>query len=860
MLQSPPLRQCGLRNAFLILASFLLVGLAALPAGAAEPPLFESDFESGDAAEWSLVQPPLVVTITVDPPSPKIDITQVQELTATVLNTRERGVTWTVSPGAELIGQGATILFVPDSTGLFTVTATSVQNPALSATATITVVHPPRIEFVSDRSVTLGGPGEQASLEIRVIGENGQPIPGAQVTWASQDPTLVSVSPDSATSATVTAVSSGVGSTRIVVSHAGLGLSAEAPVALARTAASTVPLQSSWLQARNGNSLTLERNPTTETLAVDQVIVSGDQAGILDRVTATTLGSSTVQVTVEPASLTDAYETLQVDTESETLRLRFDWLESGEGVISMVTPDGRLLSRKALSGFQCKTELGAPAAVTLQGSHVGLDYSLRTRASLDLGFFSVDSFLLEVIGEMSFGASTGSIRYQSELSGKITCSQTLGTFDLPGVPVSVFTIAPRFTAKVGIETELSASGPSFEIAGPKGGVQATATAGIQFVAGSGWSTPNSFSWGPYFELFPGGIELDSEFDLTAGPFGSLEAAVLFQLGRGPFSVDLAEVKFAELKGSSPLLTASLGTPFDPEDPAYAGPDWGIDANLQANLESSLSGGALETVLDRIGISLSFAEPLQLFSANERLIGSPSAGSATYDSHPSCTGVPKTLLAAGDEVELAVATDGNEAGVAEIWGQRQGTPAMVELASGNVAANGNGSVTWTVEPGQTPGPYELRNRLRLDDLSRDLPYTTGDDYSVEVVEGSGAPEIGAVSTPGTMTGDETPYPGSIDFVDSTAGVELFVAEVLSDTCGGCATGGTFDPGVYAATSGQVGFVQTCRNTSGSPFSVTHRLRLLDCQGNDVVAVEYTTTCQPVPYRGDEPPRRESFFDL
>jgi hypothetical protein len=76
-----------------------------------------------------------------------------------------------------------------------------------------------------------------------------------------------------------------------------------------------------------------------------------------------------------------------------------------------------------------------------------------------------------------------------------------------------------------------------------------------------------------------------------------------------------------------------------------------------------------------------------------------------------------------------------------------------------------------------------------------------------------------------------------FTDENAGINLFASTPISDTCGGCASPGAFDPGVSLFTSGSFQFFWSCTcGTLGQDFQATYQHRLYDSQGN--VSPPYT----------------------
>ena len=83
---------------------------------------------------------PPAVAVSVSPPSATIVVGGTQTFTASVTNTTNTAVTWSVQGGAAngSIDAGGTYT-APGTPGTFTVVATSIADPTRSGTATVTV-------------------------------------------------------------------------------------------------------------------------------------------------------------------------------------------------------------------------------------------------------------------------------------------------------------------------------------------------------------------------------------------------------------------------------------------------------------------------------------------------------------------------------------------------------------------------------------------------------------------------------------------------------------------------------------------------------------------------------------------------
>ena len=119
------------------------------------------------------------VQVTVTPASATLTQSQTQTFAATVSNTGNMAVTWSISPTAGSIS--ATGLYIApasiSSAQIVTVTATSVADPTKSATATVTL-NPPVNVTVSPASVTL------TQSQIQAFSASVTNTGNTAVTWS----------------------------------------------------------------------------------------------------------------------------------------------------------------------------------------------------------------------------------------------------------------------------------------------------------------------------------------------------------------------------------------------------------------------------------------------------------------------------------------------------------------------------------------------------------------------------------------------------------------------------------------------------------------------------------------------------
>lgn len=125
------------------------------------------------------------VGIVVSPATGTIGAGDTLPLTASVSNAANEAVTWTAS-GGSIVGTGSAVQWAaPVAGGSYTVTATSVLDPARSAAASVTVT--PVVVSVSAVSDALFR-GETTSLTATVTGTSGR-----SVTWSASCGTIIGV-------------------------------------------------------------------------------------------------------------------------------------------------------------------------------------------------------------------------------------------------------------------------------------------------------------------------------------------------------------------------------------------------------------------------------------------------------------------------------------------------------------------------------------------------------------------------------------------------------------------------------------------------------------------------------------------
>jgi len=337
----------------------------------------------------------------------------------------------------------------------------------------------PTLRFVSDQSVILSEERTETGLEVEVVDGEGQPIPGAEVTWSSDAPELFSVTGESPLTAVVRARGQAPAYGTVTARYG--EQEARAVVLLATPTASTVVIDSRRVLARNREEVLLERTPATEALVPGQIVVSGELAGVLARIVSVSPETGAVRLQVVSASLVEAFEELEVSTEGEAVELRIR-LGEKHSFLERYNARGQLVARDLLDGIECKTESNTPAPVEVKGGSVDLRTRLRLQSDLSIEDYEVRNFLLGFIGSVELTGRTGSVEFRTDIGGSVECSLELGNFSTPGVPLSVLSLSLNFPVTVGVEASADFDGPSFKITGPWGRAGATLRAGIRYTS------------------------------------------------------------------------------------------------------------------------------------------------------------------------------------------------------------------------------------------------------------------------------------------------------------------------------------------------------------------------------------------
>jgi hypothetical protein len=567
----------------------------------------------------------------------------------------------------------------------------------------------PRIEFLSDRNVVFSSVGQSRGLEVRVYDADGQVVPSPTIVWQSALPGVVSVSPGAPGTANVQSAAAWTSPISLTASYSPLGLAIDAKAVFATLAPRTVLIESGWVQSILGDrgvahSIRLQRNPVTAALTANDIVVSGDYAGIVVRVLSIQFGANSVNLSVEPALITQAFQQIEFAGEGEPLLLRLR-IEGDRGELTLSSKrTGAQLQRKSLSKaniidmLQCGGGFAGSGGLDID--FMSFEQSLVPRGGLRIENSTVVEFLLAIEGSagietgVSF-ALTGSFNVEGSCDARFP-SFALGWFPFLG-PVAVSLDA---VPTAGISASVGGSGSlSTEAIVER---HWSFSAGVRYTNAAGWTTiaDSNVVGSTLDNPFNATGAFNARIDVTAG----VAAETGFSLGVPAFNFNLLGMRLATLEGG-PYLAWSLPLPINPAQAAYQGPSStaGVNATGRLGFKRQLFEGHLARYLP-----LTLSADLTATFLNENLVlGSLPAVTGQITCAPSC----QSLAPGTGQISANLAALTTETGTAQFYIGLDGQPMLSLLGSANFN-NGAATLQATVPAVLVPGSYRVYGRLRL----------------------------------------------------------------------------------------------------------------------------------------------------
>jgi nitrogen fixation protein FixH len=574
----------------------------------------------------------------------------------------------------------------------------------------------PRIEFLSDQVLLFDQPGQSREAFVRVFDAKGDLVPEPDLVWESSVPDLVGVSQLAPGSAIVESIGSWSGTLPVTVSHAATGVSAQAAAVMAQPQAQTHFVPSSWVQAILGDrggihDATLHRNPETEIIQAGDIVVSGNQAGLMVHVLSVEVTAGYVDMTVEPASYAEAFKELDLQAQAEPLRVtaRFDDQRATLTTVSL--RDGVELNRtdlKPLSlsdAVSCAGELeNDPVSGNVSMDGVELILELAPDASILVEDSQLVMMETKMVGSVGVAMGEIQVNLDSSLSFAGSCELEIPTVRFP-IPLQAILITPYIESAVGLSIE-AIGGASMGWV-PITGLERSwnLTAGFRYTPEgglSGFREHEAVSSNPSMDF-----GVDAGVSLETQAYAHVSNGIEFGFALPGFNNLFTLGDFVTLQGG-PYWSFSLSSPLNPALSGYQGPNTeiGVSATSNLGITASLFEGPLG---EYFGIGASEGISMPIFDENLVLVGTPLPGGDV-----TCPSGCGSLVAGTGQLDLTMTADTSGDGSGAFWLSRDGQSQLTQLATTQLF-EGTGSASVTVPPDTQPGTYQVYPRLCLDSV-------------------------------------------------------------------------------------------------------------------------------------------------
>jgi uncharacterized protein YfaP (DUF2135 family) len=617
---------------------------------------------------------------------------------------------------------------------------------------------PPRVEFLSDRSVALPSHGATAILRAQVVDFAGRAIPGAEISWTSSNPDAVEVAPSGSQSAVVTAI--GYPPLSAVVSARYRDSRADAVIALATPTDATVLLPSDTVLSIQGNTVHLRRTPLTLALSTGQVLVTGDRAGLLDRILSVQFLSDQVVLDIEPAKVIDAFSELEIGvrTVASTVSATSDKAGSQNHVSGVEVP----------GKTSCEVNGVASLDIHLEDEKIEPVFDLSSafllRISKDGGFFSrgiVEEFVVSVSGTVGIQMSTPTLVLGPAVGGEVECKRSLGTIPVPFLSECATLACAGFTLRgeVGFKATGQFEVADLRLSGPSGGARGTVGWTLQYLRDQPWKSYGNGSLTGNLDLFTADAQhagFTADFQVFARGVLGLGLTV----GRIGVGVDVGDITGFGY-GRFSLHTVDLG------NVNYLGPDWDLGLGISGELSEEITSSKLSTVLSLAGINTHIeGVSLELFDVRKPLASAPKFHLGIN---------PASVLAGKSSAQLSLRATKSANGTAEFLDSKDGG----RFASlGTAAFSGDtATLTWSPKASDT-GSHRILARAVTDPLSSILPYAADNVGTLAVVAGGNNPPTISSVSPNPVTGSSSPQLFTILGSNFVSGANVTLQDLTS----------------------------------------------------------------------------------
>lgn len=411
----------------------------------------------------------------------------------------------------------------------------------------------PLVEIVSDRTLILQG-REDSALVRAVVRQPGESLQReAAIEFESSVPEAVRVekvagennlarvvaATDQITSATITARSAGAAP-------------AVATVAIATLAERThLITRDEFLRTLPSDDTTtlVVLRPTSETLSIapGDIVLSGDRLGLLNRVVEVSIHEreETITLRLKPASLTEAFEALNVEATAPernyTASLPVDgegegWLDVSSAQQARDAPSPlvpvTLTAEDNASRFRCEAEHAA-AKPTFYGAHFEFTASLAPRAVVRIDRRRLERFEIALTGSVELEANAGSIDFPLTTGGTVVCRAISPGYPLAYLPIAgPVGLSPTVALEIGAEAEARLGAGRLGVSGPVLSQETELAMGLAWTASNGFTATRKHSLSDLWfqeklnvDYHPGG-----DFMLRLAPYAGVTVAVQPALG------------------------------------------------------------------------------------------------------------------------------------------------------------------------------------------------------------------------------------------------------------------------------------------------------------------------------------------
>jgi hypothetical protein len=427
------------------------------------------------------------------------------------------------------------------------------------------------IRFDSDATAIFTSSGQQADFSVVFENAEGQAMSTAGLEWCLDDETHLDVSVSGPT-ATIGSTGFELGSVGVVVRDPATNTIGRGLVMFADMAPNTSYVSSASVVEIAPDQVILSRDAETEAIQVGDIIVSGSQTGILVTVLGVTLTADQVILTVEPAALTDAFENLAINLDTEEQAAAAQFLLPANIVDSL---NGAVAQDSAgLDELQCVEQAGREYAVSVvEPGSIDWQVSNQFSVQLQISDFSWRVFSIRATQQLELLSTGGKVAFSSINSSPptdpVVCfveleRQFSQVEEVPGWDFQFLT-KPRVGLKF---TNRTLNADFTEISVPIGRLTGTASEGVLYTSSVGWeklgnveSDASNVALGhgifePVADSNRPAPDPYQNYDIEVSAFGALDFDLFVSRNTGP-AVTAARTAVARNSSAGQSVRASL---------------------------------------------------------------------------------------------------------------------------------------------------------------------------------------------------------------------------------------------------------------------------------------------------------------